>query len=158
MGGEQLELELVLGSDSQNTYGDFLKMFPDDAACAAFLVRLRWTKGFACPVCQVASTPWMASRKESCSRLLCLNCHHPTSMTAGTSFDKTRTPLKTWFEVAWHLTTAKNGMAAKTAERTLGISYRVAWAMLQRFRVAMVNTGRNHYQAVWRLTKLWLVA
>jgi len=34
-------------------------------------------------------------------------------MTAGTIFDKTRTPLTTWFEAAWHVTTAKNGMSAK---------------------------------------------
>ena len=56
--------------------------------------------------------------------------------------DKTRTPLTTWFEAAWHLTTAKNGLSAKTLERTLGTSYRTAWAMLQRFRVAMVRSER----------------
>jgi len=62
---------------------------------------------------------------------------------AGTIFDKTRTPLTTWFEAAWHLTTAKNGMSAKTLERTLGTSYRVAWTILQRYRVAMVRAERE---------------
>jgi transposase-like protein len=57
--------------------------------------------------------------------------------------EKTRTPLTTWFEAAWHLTTAKNGISAKTLERTLGISYRTAWAMLQRYRVAMVRSERD---------------
>ncbi|MCD4719745.1 MAG: IS1595 family transposase, partial [Desulfobacula sp.] len=42
-----------------------------------------------------------------------------------------------------HVTTAKNGMSAKTLERTLGVSYRVAWTMLQRFRVAMMNVKRK---------------
>ena len=55
-------------------------------------------------------------------------------------FDKTRTPLTTWFDIAWHLTTAKNGLSAKTIEQTLGVSYRTAWAILQRFRVAMVRS------------------
>jgi len=64
-------------------------------------------------------------------------------MTAGTIFNKTRTALTTWFEAAWHVTTAKNGMPAKTLERTLGVSYRVAWTMLQRFRVTMVNVERK---------------
>lgn len=64
-------------------------------------------------------------------------------MTAGTILDKTRTPLSTWFEAAWHLTTAKNGLSAKTLERTLGVRYRVAWTMLQRFRVAMVRSERE---------------
>jgi hypothetical protein len=34
-------------------------------------------------------------------------------------------------------------MSAKTLERTLGISYRTAWMILQRFRVAMVNKERK---------------
>jgi transposase-like protein len=62
---------------------------------------------------------------------------------AGTIFDKTRTPLTTWFEAAWHVTTAKNGMSAKTLARILGTSYRVAWTMLQRYRVAMVRAERE---------------
>ena len=62
---------------------------------------------------------------------------------AGTILDKTRTPLTTWFEAAWHVTTAKNGLSAKTLEHTLGTSYRVAWAMLQRYRVAMVRAERG---------------
>jgi len=57
--------------------------------------------------------------------------------------DKTRTPLKVWFEAAWHVTTGKNGLSAKTLERTLGTRYRVAWVMLQRFRVAMVRSERE---------------
>ena len=47
-------------------------------------------------------------------------------MTAGTVFDKTRTPLTTWFEAAWQVATAKNGMSAQTLASTLGTSYRVA--------------------------------
>jgi hypothetical protein len=57
-------------------------------------------------------------------------------------FDKTRTPLTTWFAAAWYLTTAKNGLSAVTLERTLGVSYTVAWTMLQRYRVAMVRAER----------------
>ena len=50
--------------------------------------------------------------------------------------------MTTWFEAAWHMATAKNGISAKTLERTLGIHYRVAWTMLQRFRIAMVRADR----------------
>jgi hypothetical protein len=77
------------------------------------------------------------------NRLLCPSCRHQTTVAAGTIFYKTRTPLTTWFEAAWHLTTAKNGMSAKTLQKTLGTSYRVAWPILQRYRVAMVRTDRK---------------
>ena len=114
-------------------------MFPDDRTCASYLSQLRWPDGFVCPSCKIASTPWNESR----GRLTCPACRHEASVTAGTIFDKTRTSLTTWFEGAWHVKTAKNGMSAKTLERTMGISYKVAWMMLHRFRVAMVNTERK---------------
>lgn len=134
-----MESALIPGRDYPNTYREFVRMFPDDAACKAFLAQLRWPEGFICPACKTASTPWSQTR----GRLVCPICRYQTSVTAGTIFDKTRTPLTTWFEAAWHVTTAKNGMSAKTLERTLGTSYRVAWTMLQRFRVAMVAKERK---------------
>lgn len=74
---------------------------------------------------------------------MCPGCREHVRVGAGTILDKTRTPLTTWFEAAWHVTTAKNGMSAKTLERTMGTSYRVAWTMLHRFRVAMVRSERE---------------
>jgi len=130
---------LVAGRDYPRTYGEFRDVFSDDEACAAFLEELRWPSGFACPSCGVVAEPWRLSR----GRLVCSTCRHQTTPTAGTILGKTRTPLTTWFEAAWHVTTAKNGMSAKTLERTLGTSYRVAWMMLQRFRVAMVRAERG---------------
>ena len=132
-------MKLVSGRDYPNTYREFVKMFPDDTTCAAFLALLRWPEGFVCPACKITTTPWNESR----GRLACPICRHQTSVSTGTIFDKTRTPLMTWFEAAWHVSSAKNGMSAKTLERTIGTSYQVAWMMLQRFRVAMVNIDRN---------------
>ena len=49
-----------------------------------------------------------------------------------------------WFAAAWHVTSAKNGVSAKTLHRLLGFgSYQTAWAMLHRFRAAMVRPGRD---------------
>jgi transposase-like protein len=132
-------IPLKSGLDYPNTYRGFVEMFPDDVTCAAYLVKLRWPEGFVCPACKTKADPWQASR----GRLTCQFCRHQASATAGTIFDKTRTPLTTWFEAAWHVSTAKNGLSAKTLERTLGTKYRVAWTMLQRFRVAMVDAERK---------------
>ncbi len=127
---------LVAGRDYPGSYREFVEMFADDAACARYLESLRWPTGFTCRACGVAAEPWRQSR----GRLLSRSCRSHTTLTSGTILDKTRTPLTTWFEAAWHVTTAKNGMSAKTLERTLGVRYRVAWSMLQRFRVAMVRS------------------
>lgn len=125
--------------DYPNTYREFVTMFFDNKACATYLEKLRWPHGFICPSCKTSSIPWYQTR----NRLVCPYCRHQTSVCTGTIYDKTRTPLTTWFEAAWLLTTAKNGISAKTLERTLGISYRVAWAILQRFRVSMVRAERE---------------
>ena len=134
-----IQPSLVAGRDYPRTYREFVEMFPDDEACAAYLEQLRWPNGFFCPACQITREPWHQTR----GRLVCPSCRHQTSVSAGTILDKTRTPLTAWFEAGWHLTTAKNGLSAKTLERTLGTSYRVAWTMLQRYRVAMVRAKRE---------------
>ena len=120
-------------------YRDFVKMFADDTSCATYLERLRWPNGFVCPACERQQEPWRQTR----GRLVCPRCRHQSTVTAGTIFDTTRTPLTTWFDAAWHVTTAKNGMSAKTLEQTMGVSYHVAWHMLHRFRVAMVRASRE---------------
>ena len=100
---------LVAGQDYPRTYREFVTMFPDDDACVRYIVRLRWPEGFVCSACGKNNEPWRASR----GRLVCSACHKHIRVGAGTIFDKTRTPLTTWFEAAWHVTTAKNGMSAK---------------------------------------------
>ena len=131
--------DLTIGLDFPHTYRGFVERFPSNAACAAYLEQLRWPRELCCPACGVLGAPWRQTR----GRLVCPACRHQTSVTAGTILDKTRTPLTTWFEAAWHVTTAKNGFSAKSMERTLGISYRTAWALLQRYRVAMVRSERQ---------------
>jgi transposase-like protein len=65
-------------------------------------------------------------------------------VTAGTIFHRTRTPLRLWFETAWQMTSQKHGVSALGIQRSLGLgSYQTAWAMLHRYRVAMVRPGRE---------------
>ena len=37
---------------------EFQRLFPDDAACAAYLERGRWSDGFVCPYCGVVAEPF----------------------------------------------------------------------------------------------------
>jgi predicted RNA-binding Zn-ribbon protein involved in translation (DUF1610 family) len=130
----------VAGEDYPATWGHFLEWFRDDAACARYLERLRWRQGFACPDCGVLAEPYRASRM----RLMCPACGYQASVTAGTIFDKTRTPLKVWFAAAWYITSQKHGVSALGLQRVLGLgSYQTAWTMRHRFRRAMVRPDRE---------------
>ncbi len=42
-------------------------------------------------------------------------------MTAGTIFDRTRTPLTVWFTVCWQFAIGKEGVSAQSVQRTLEI-------------------------------------
>jgi len=135
---------LEAGRDYPRIYREFVEWFPDEVSCIAYLEKLRWPSGFICPACSSVSEPWHQTR----GRLVCPRCRHQTSVTRGTIFDKTRTPLMTWFETAWHMTTAKNGLSAKTLQQTLGTSYRTAWKMLHRYRIAMVRSEREQLSGI----------
>ena len=130
---------LQAGRDYPPSYADLLAWFPDDAACLDYLEWLRWPNGFFCPQCETPSH-W---RMED-GRFWCAYCQRRVSVTAGTIFHRTRTPLMIWFAAAWYMTSAKNGVSAKTLHKLLNFgSYQTAWTMLHRFRSAMVRPGRD---------------
>ena len=71
-------------------------------------------------------------------------CGGRKSVTAGTIFDRTRTPLTVWFTACWLFATGKDGISALSLKRTLDIgSYQTAWAMLHRLRSVLVRPGRD---------------
>jgi len=130
----------VAGQDYPKTWSEFMDWFHNEQACLDYLERLRWPKEFICPKCGVIG----AAVKTSRNRLVCQSCKHQTSVTAGTIFDKTRTPLKIWLAAAWYVTSQKHGVSALGLQRVLGLgSYQTAWTMLHRFRRAMIRPGRE---------------
>lgn len=71
---------------------------------------------------------------------MCQACARKTSVTAGTIFHRTRTPLSTWFAAIWFVTSQKNGISAQSLQRVLGFgSYETAWAWMHKLRRAMVR-------------------
>lgn len=117
---------------------EFDARFGTEAACREYLVRLRWPDGFICPHCE-ARKAW-AVREVLWQ---CAKCGRQTSVTAGTIFQDTRTPLRLWFQAMWWLTTQKNGASALGLQRVLGLKhYQTAWTWLHKLRSAMVRPGR----------------
>jgi len=67
----------------------------------------------------------------------CHRCHGQTSVTAGTVFQNTRLPLRTWFLAIYLLTQSKNGLSALALKRHLGVSYNTAWLVKHKLMQAM---------------------
>jgi transposase-like protein len=142
----------VAGRDYPGSYAELLAWFPDEAACLDYLEWLRWPEGFRCPRC-VSRSGW----RLSSGRWECSICGRQTSVTAGTMFDRTRTPLRMWFAAAWLMTSQKQGVSALGVQRALGLgSYQTAWAMLHRYRSAMVRPGRERLGGLVEVDETWV--
>lgn len=129
----------LAGVDYPGTFGEFQEWFSAERDCFDFLAALRWPDGFVCPRCE-AREFW----RTGDGLWMCRSCQRRTSVTAGTIFDRTRTPLRTWFAAAWFITAQKNGVSALGLQRVLGLkSYETAWAWMHKFRRAMVVPGRD---------------
>ena len=124
--------------DYPRTLDEFERRFASAAACRAYLVQLRWRNGFHCPKCGGAKAWPVGLRFE------CAGCGRQTSVTAGTIFQDTRTPLPTWFRAMWWVASQKTDASAVGLQQVLGFgSYETAWTWLHKLRRAMVRPGRD---------------
>ena len=129
----------VGGVDYPRTLQEFDKWFPSEGACVQYLQRVRWADGFRCPQCG-GEFAWRTTRGER----RCAQCQRQTSPTAGTVFEGTRKPLRTWFLAMWYVMSQKQGVSALGLQHALGLgSYQTAWAWLHKLRRAMVRPGRD---------------
>jgi hypothetical protein len=107
----------VAGRDYPGSSAELLGWFPDEEACLDYLEWLRWPAGFRCRRC-VSRSGW----RLSSGRWECSACGQQSSVTAGTMFDRTRTPLRMWFAAAWIMTSQKHGVSALGVQRALGLA------------------------------------
>jgi len=128
--------------DFPTSLPSFQRMFPDDAACAAYLEGVRWPEGFSCEHCGWAGEPYRFDARPSVLR--CRQCQRDTSLTAGTVMERTHTPLLTWFWGAFLVTVQIPGISALNFQRQLGLKrYETAFQMLHKLRAGMVNPDRT---------------
>lgn len=121
------------------TRSEFDAMFATDKDCIDFLARVRWPSSYKCPGCGNREW-WLTARHYAC----CTKCERQQSLRSGTILQDSRFPLKTWFQVAWHVCEQKNGISALGLQRAIGFgSYNTAWEWLHRMRRAMVMPGRS---------------
>jgi transposase-like protein len=135
---------ILLLPDYPRTLLELERRFSTEQACREYLFELRWPDGFRCPRCE-AGKSWALQS----GRVQCAGCGYQVSMTAGTVFQDTRTPLTVWFRAMWWLTSQKNGVSAVAMQRVLGWgSYQTAWTCLHKLRRAMLRPGRERLAGV----------
>jgi transposase-like protein len=118
------------------TLRQFQDRFPTEDSCLDHLFQVRYGTDFDCPGC---ARPAKFSRVKGRRSYQCQWCAYQVYPTAGTPFDRTRTPLRDWFFVMFQFCASRNGVAAKEVERQLGVTYKTAWRMCHEIRKYMAE-------------------
>ena len=112
--------------------------FADPENCVSYLVARRWPDGVSCPTCGRTDVAYVPVR-----RVWQCKTRHPKcqfSVKVGTIFEDSPISLDKWLMAMWMLANCKNGVSSWEMHRTLGITQKSAWFMLQRLRLAL-KTG-----------------
>lgn len=119
---------------------EFIDFFATDLECRKYLLSMRWEQGFVCVSCG-HNEYWTNDKISYC---ICQKCRHRISLLAGTVMQDSKLPVRVWFVAMWLFATQKDGISAKSLQENLGLrSYRSAWSLLHKLRIAMVRSDRG---------------
>jgi len=116
------------------TIHSFNSDFPDDEACFDHITSLVYPDGIECRTCGEVRKHHKLSRRKALS---CDYCGTHVYPLAGTIFEKSTTPLKSWFYAMFLISSTRCGTSAKQLERELGVTYKTAWRMFNQIRKLM---------------------
>lgn len=117
---------------------EFQKRFPQKRACYDYLNSIRFPDGFVCPNCESTTAGSIITR----GLWQCKICRSQVSVTEGTTFHRTRTPIQYWFWAIFLVAKDKRGHSALQLSKELNIRYDQAWLMMHKIRNAMAYRDR----------------
>lgn len=117
---------------------EFTAQFGEERRCIEHLAELRWPDGYVCSECGGCEAWRLTSRPRVYQ---CKACSHQESVTAGTIFHRTQTPLSKWFLAAYLMGRDKRGVSAKFLEQELKVAYQTAWTLLHKLRHGLSEDG-----------------
>ena len=134
------------GSGSESSYSmiEFMREFPDDAACLEWLWRTRFAPDghtMECPKCERERRFHRVHGRPSYD---CDTCGYHIHPTAGTIFHKSSTSLHLWFFAMYIMASTRCGVSAKQLERELGVTYKTAWRMFTLIRNYLMEQDDDH--------------
>jgi transposase-like protein len=118
-----------------------IQYFSSPKNCLDYMVADRWPSGVVtCPQCGSDAVYFDSSRNGwECKT------RHPKrkfTLKTGTIFEDSPLSLSKWLLAVWMIANMKNGVSSHELARSLGVTQKTAWFMLQRIRLAMqAETG-----------------
>jgi transposase-like protein len=129
---------------------DLAQAYADETKARELLESWRWPNGPVCPHCKNAGEKRI-SKLEAQSRsrrgvrkgvYFCGACRQQFSVTVGTVLEGSHVPISKWLMALFLLCSSKKSLSANQIHRMIGVTYKTAWFMCHRIRLAMTpNAG-----------------
>ena len=117
------------------TLVDAIRYFASADNCREYMAARRWPNGVTCPQCGSTSVYFDKGRNGwECKT------RHPKrkfTLKTGTIFEDSPLGLDKWLPAVWMIANCKNGVSSHELARSVGVTQKTAWFMLQRIRLAM---------------------
>jgi transposase-like protein len=126
--------------------------FYDEAAAFEHVEKTLWPEGPVCPHCGVIGKHYKltgvrtkASKKnpegiERHGLYKCKECRGQFTVRMKTIFEESHIPLHKWLQAIHLMCSSKKGISAHQLHRTLEVTYKTAWFLCHRIRLAMQAT------------------
>jgi transposase-like protein len=117
-----------------NTLQEAIAYFSDPDRAFEYAVKFRWPDGhIVCPRCSAEKNSFIKTRRI----WFCYGCKKQFTVKVKTIFEDSPISLDKWMTAVWMLSNCKNGISSHELARSLGITQKSAWFMLQRIREAL---------------------
>lgn len=117
----------------------FAREFATDDACLEFIKEKRWPNGILrCKRCRAERKHHRVTGRKAYACDRCGNHVYPLH---GTVFAGSSTSLQKWFYAIGLLASAEGKVTARRIQREIGVTYKTAWRMLHRLRIAAAACG-----------------
>lgn len=115
--------------------------FQDEAEARRYIEALRWPGGQrVCGKCGSIGTDY-PTKREGRYRCGAKECRKDFTVMTGTVMEASHIKLNVWVMAFYLMCSSKKGMSAHQLHRTLDVTYKTAWFLAHRIRLAMTNGG-----------------
>jgi transposase-like protein len=126
-------------SESDYSLIEFMREYPDDAACLDRLWRDRFAPDGHHTHCPKCDRERKFHRTTTRASYTCDSCGLHIHPMKGTIFQKSTTSLHQWFYAMYIIASTRCGISARQLGRELGVTYKTAHRIFKKIRTELMN-------------------
>ena len=132
---------------------ELYRKFSDEEAAVKYVEQHRWNGLPTCPWCSSSQYYRLKSKTQP---YYCKVCRRNYSVRSGTIFSSSNLPLGKWLIALWHVTSSKNFVGVQELSKTIGVTDKTAWFMLQRIRSTYADNSVTKLDGEVQVDEIYL--